>query len=643
MQIKTFWRDKISPTQKRIIVVASVVTVIFTSLYFAVRQPPVTNPNLVQSNDKQLNIFATKKLDDFTLASLSNNLEQIHDNLNRLEQQQQQLTADIQRLKAARDPHDQSFIDNPVYLPEWNTTDAMLQLMQTLRDYPQADLVSKYDAYIEEYPERRNKELEELLDYASYLRNKLNIGYSQQQALENGLIQPDYIGQSGGNYLEALPDADTKSLYGQALTATASGAATKKSADPLASFATGVAPADLGIGAGQGMVNGNAQNLTTSAIDGSANFNLATAANARAGFAGTVNPNNNWATTTGSTFWTGSPGANSSGRNPLPATRLPIYSLASVQKTTSPAINVPAGSVFTGQLITGVDAATSDGAKADPYPVLVKLTALDFLPNNYAANLQSCFVLLSSYGDLSSQRAFMRTQSLSCINKDGYILEGEVKGYAVGADGKLGIAGRLVSKQGSLIAKSLSVGFLQGLSEALTRPNIYIGATTNNNPASLSWLQQAGLNGVGKAVDKVANFYLNLANKMFPLIEVAAGETIDLVITAPLSLKVSKRQVTANPLALASSRDQSQLASLQATQSGLVQIYSLDSTNNRVATNLAVPDQQGNGTNDYGGNEFNISPPAPATVDDSLSLPSLPSLPDLSNLSDAVDSFGAGQ
>ncbi|MEC6096350.1 TrbI/VirB10 family protein [Enterobacter hormaechei] len=53
--------------------------------------------------------------------------------------------------------------------------------------------------------------------------------------------------------------------------------------------------------------------------------------------------------------------------------------------------------------------------------------------------------------------------------------------YAVGEDGKAGVRGRVVSKQGQIIAKSLMAGFLGGVSEAFDVNPVPVVST---NPGS---------------------------------------------------------------------------------------------------------------------------------------------------------------
>ncbi|PIV81625.1 conjugal transfer protein TraB, partial [bacterium CG17_big_fil_post_rev_8_21_14_2_50_64_8] len=46
----------------------------------------------------------------------------------------------------------------------------------------------------------------------------------------------------------------------------------------------------------------------------------------------------------------------------------------------------------------------------------------------------------------ATERAQLRTETLSCVREDGRVIEAELEGYAVGEDGKVGMRGRLVSK-----------------------------------------------------------------------------------------------------------------------------------------------------------------------------------------------------
>ena len=192
---------------------------------------------------------------------------------------------------------------------------------------------------------------------------------------------------------------------------------------------------------------------------------------------------------------------------------------------------LPATSILTGTLITGLDAPTGSGSQRDPFPVLVRLQKTAILPNRYQADVRECFLLLAGYGDLSSERAYLRGETVSCVLMDGTVIETRLQGYAAGEDGKAGVRGRLVTKQGAFIARALLVGFLQGAAEVLNKgDSITFGVSQSQQDQENPW-GSAALKGTGNALDRIAEFYIDQAYNLFPVIEVDAGREIDVVLT----------------------------------------------------------------------------------------------------------------
>jgi conjugal transfer pilus assembly protein TraB len=117
----------------------------------------------------------------------------------------------------------------------------------------------------------------------------------------------------------------------------------------------------------------------------------------------------------------------------------------------------------------------------------------------------------------------------------------------VGEDGKAGVRGRLVSKQGAMIAKSLTAGFLSGFAQALdTNPVPVINTNPTDTPVyqqvfNENTLQSGISKGASSAIEKVAQFYLDMAEGMFPVIEVDAGRQIDVIITKGQQLKLKSQ------------------------------------------------------------------------------------------------------
>jgi conjugal transfer pilus assembly protein TraB len=150
-------------------------------------------------------------------------------------------------------------------------------------------------------------------------------------------------------------------------------------------------------------------------------------------------------------------------------------------------------------------------------------------------------VVGAGYGDVSSERAYIRTESLSCITRDGMAIDVPIKGYVAGEDGKAGMRGRLVSKQGQILANALLAGVASGIGTAFTQSSTTMSVSPLGTTSTVDSGKQfeAGIGtGVGKALDRLAQYYITLAEKVFPVVEVDAGRTVDVVLTQGIALQV---------------------------------------------------------------------------------------------------------
>ncbi|WP_434778556.1 TraB/VirB10 family protein [Neisseria sp. Ec49-e6-T10] len=195
---------------------------------------------------------------------------------------------------------------------------------------------------------------------------------------------------------------------------------------------------------------------------------------------------------------------------------------------------IPAGTFFRVVLLGGVDAPTGgDAQNATPHPILMRVTDLAQLPNLFKYNFKECFITASAYGDISSERAYARTDRMSCVGADGRVLEVPIKGYVAGEDGKTGVRGRVVTKQGQIIANALLAGVIsgagKGVAESYKTTSTSVFGTTSSTKAGDEY--KAGIaDGMGNALDKIADYYIKLADKTFPVVEINAGRQLDVVL-----------------------------------------------------------------------------------------------------------------
>jgi len=218
------------------------------------------------------------------------------------------------------------------------------------------------------------------------------------------------------------------------------------------------------------------------------------------------------------------------------------------QSSQASEVFIPAGSILTGVLLNGLDAPTGKKAMKEPMPVLFRIKKEAILPNRFHADVRECFLLAAGFGDLSAERAYFRGETFSCVRQDGGVIEVPMNAYATGEDGKNGVRGRVVSKQGALLAQAMMAGFLRGFSDAFGRTQIPVlmtggaGALSGTTPFQSAFSSQSmeggALKGAGYAMERLANFYMDMAEEIYPVIEVDATRQVNFIVQKGTALKL---------------------------------------------------------------------------------------------------------
>lgn len=205
----------------------------------------------------------------------------------------------------------------------------------------------------------------------------------------------------------------------------------------------------------------------------------------------------------------------------------------------TPGSYLPAGSYAPAVVLSGADAATNVVDRENPIPVLFRITG----PAVTAAagggrglriNIEGCTVQGSAIGDLSSERVRVRLLSLTCVRRDGAIMESEISGYMVGA-GKAGVRGRVVSREGPMVTNAALAGALQGLA-SVAQSETETDADTVQE-LTQSALSAAGAGGLETAASTLSEYYINRAEQYQPVIALNGGTAVELVFMEGVSLQ----------------------------------------------------------------------------------------------------------
>lgn len=206
-------------------------------------------------------------------------------------------------------------------------------------------------------------------------------------------------------------------------------------------------------------------------------------------------------------------------------------------------IYLPKGAILSGVLITGFDAPTQANASDNPMPVLVRVKKEAILPNHFVLEeVRECFALLAGYGDLSSERAQLRGEAITCVKENGEVLEKDFGSYAVGEDGKAGLKGTLVTRNSAILVRTMMSGFLGGMANAFDVTPVPVISTSSDGTQqyqdvwSADAVQGGAAKGASEGLEKLADYYMDLADQMHPVIEIGGGRVIDMIITKGTTL-----------------------------------------------------------------------------------------------------------
>ncbi len=154
------------------------------------------------------------------------------------------------------------------------------------------------------------------------------------------------------------------------------------------------------------------------------------------------------------------------------------------------------------------------------------------LPNDASSHLKDCLLTSAVTGDISSERGKIRFERMSCTKEDGSILDVQVDGYVAGTDGKNGIRGIPVWREGALTERAFIAGTLSGFSDAVqsqyvTTSTSALGSTESINDGDS--VKYGVANGFSTASDRLAKYYIQRAEQYHPVIQIGPGVVVDVV------------------------------------------------------------------------------------------------------------------
>ena len=194
-----------------------------------------------------------------------------------------------------------------------------------------------------------------------------------------------------------------------------------------------------------------------------------------------------------------------------------------------------AGTFVTGVLLTGLIGDAGINGEKNMGTAMIRLTSRGIMPNNKQSNLEGCFALASSYGDLSSDTVVLHLETLSCAG-DNINFEQKVYGSVFDLDAMQDLRGTSVLKAKPLLSYSAAAGILSGLGDGLKNAGTLqtvtpgTGTVTTYNSAR-TILQSAAGQGMTNPANKISEYIMKIAEIYHPIVLAKGGRKVSIMFT----------------------------------------------------------------------------------------------------------------
>lgn len=191
-----------------------------------------------------------------------------------------------------------------------------------------------------------------------------------------------------------------------------------------------------------------------------------------------------------------------------------------------------AGTFAQGYLLSGVVADAGVNSTKNKGTVLIRLTSNGIMPNDKHSHLKGCFVLGSTYGDLSADTVVVHLETLSCSSKK-YSFEKKVYGAVFDVDAMQDLRGVPVLKSGSMLTYASVAGFLSGIGDGISQSGTTTSVTGSGLVQTPSSVLRSGIGGgISKPSDKIADYIMDIANLIHPTVVARAGRRVTILFQA---------------------------------------------------------------------------------------------------------------
>ena len=192
-------------------------------------------------------------------------------------------------------------------------------------------------------------------------------------------------------------------------------------------------------------------------------------------------------------------------------------------------------------LLTGGDYHTMSEGDKETIPVTLSIDSKLVTPNNEKYDLRDCFVTGPAKADFTTKTAYITVSNIQCHLTDDegkkYAINETIEGWVFDENGEYGAEGRLITKEGEIIAKALPLAILQTGMEVLTnRSQQNTGADGVVSFSGASVASNAGQT----IMDKIGDKWLKYIDGLNPKVNLRPGRELIVQFKGGNKLKIEE-------------------------------------------------------------------------------------------------------
>jgi conjugal transfer pilus assembly protein TraB len=194
-----------------------------------------------------------------------------------------------------------------------------------------------------------------------------------------------------------------------------------------------------------------------------------------------------------------------------------------------------AGTFVEGVLLTGIIGDAGINGSKNMGTAMIRLTSNGIMPNEQRSRLEGCFVLVSSYGDLSGSSVVLHVETLSCAGKS-INFEQKAYGSVFDLDAMQDLRGTSILKTKPLLSYTAAAGALAGIGDGLK--NYGVAQTVNPGAGTVTMYgtgqaiaQSAAGGALSNPANRISDYVMRIADIYHPLVVARAGRRVSVLFT----------------------------------------------------------------------------------------------------------------